>query len=459
MTTADAGERFRDLRDSEERNSVLLELPRRRRATVVAIVAAIAILAASLSGCASAGSTAQSNGTQTPPANSTPTRLRMHALGDGLFCVTQLAWSPDSTRIAAVGNAVSCSGAASGRTPGLILIYSVASGRLLQKLQPDTAVLALPAIAQKVTANSAAGGLISTLTYQGLTWTPDSQALLMTFDLELVPTPNGNGCCISIYGLQRLGVMDASSTKVWLDTSASQFAPLERWNLTAGTTDVPPAPPKATGYQWNADGTLAPTGPSAGQPVGAPDGGTTFTVWQPGQLLFATKPDKATGATTIVVQDIAWVSYVSPVSPDGRYFYPNMVNAGSLVPPSTQHVTDDEPVLQPHDQALAALAQQMMRAPTPSQNTSTLIAWRPDGRYLAALIPDATTPNPAAFTIAVYDTASGKLVKQVAPDFTGLSTDAHGSVALLWSPDGSRLLLLDNLYGAITVWGPGALPA
>jgi hypothetical protein len=30
---------------------------------------------------------------------------------------------------------------------------------------------------------------------------------------------------------------------------------------------------------------------------------------------------------------------------------------------------------------------------------------------------------------------------------------------VVWSPDGKRLLLQDNVYGAITIWGPGALPA
>jgi hypothetical protein len=68
----------------------------------------------------------------------------------------------------------------------------------------------------------------------------------------------------------------------------------------------------------------------------------------------------------------------------------------------------------------------------------------------------------AAVAISIYDTASGKLVKQVMPDFTGLSASpaaTGSSVALLWSPDGSRLLLADNVYGVITVWRPGALPA
>ena len=429
---------------------------------MVAMLAAIGMIAASLSGCAgaSAASAAHPTATGKPiPTRSALAGLLMNPLGDGLFCATQVAWSPDSTRIAVVGHSVNCSGAGSGRTPGLILVYAVASGTLIQKLQPDTAVLALSAIAQQVAANSAAGGMISTLTYQSLTWTPDGQALLMTFDLELQPNPNAGST--GVFGLQRLGATDPSLTKVWLDTIASHFAPFERWNLISGAADTPPAPAKAATYQWNADGALAPTGP-AGQPVGVPDGGKTFTVWQPGRLLFGTKSDKITGSTTVIAQDIGWLSNASPVSPDGHYFYPNTINAGSLVPPSTQHAVVGEPVLQPHDQALVALAQQMMRAPSPSQNTSILVAWRPDGSYLAAFAPDAAAPSPAVFTISLSDAASGNLVKQVMPDFTGLSASPAGSgasVALLWSPDGSRLLLVDNVYGAITVWGPGALPA
>ncbi|HLJ81792.1 MAG TPA: hypothetical protein VKT52_09925 [Ktedonobacterales bacterium] len=426
-----------------------------------AMLAAISMMAASLSGCAStgAGSTAHVTATGKPIASM---RVRLNPLGDGLFCATQVAWSPDSTRIAVVGNAVNCSGAASGRTPGLILVYAVASGKLIQRLQPDAAVLALPAIAQKVAANSSAGGTISTLTYQSLTWTPDGQALLMSFDLELLPNPNT--CCTSLYGLQRLGVTDPPRTAIWLDTSSSQFAPFERWNLLSGAADVPPAPAHATAYQWNADGLLVPAGP-ASEPVGAPDGGKAFTIWQPGRLLFGTTSDKATGATTIIVQDIGWVSNVSPVSPDGHYFYPNMTNAGSLVPPSTQQAVVGGPVLQPHDQALVALAQQMMQTPSPSQNTSTLVAWRPDGIYLAAIAPptaDTAAPTAAMYSVSIYDTASGKVVKQIMPDFTGLSANPVGSgttVTLAWSPDGSRLLLVDNLYGAITLWGPSALAA
>lgn len=430
-------------------------MPLRLRGALAA-VAFVALLATSLAGCAGSSAHPASSATAKATATAAPTSLRMNPIGDGLLCATQFAWSPDSSFIAVVGNDVNCGGAGSGRTPGLILVYG-RDGKLLQRLQPDTSVLAQPTIAQKVAANSAASGVISTLTYDNLTWTTNSQALLMTFDLELQPNPNA-GSITGGVGVQRLGVLNPSLTKVWLDPTISRTAAtIERWDLASGAPTWVPMPARAVTYQWGANGALTPASAAPGQSVGTPDGGPTFTAWQPGQLLFGTKSDKQ--STTVVPQDVAWVSVVSPLSPDGRYYYPTLPAAGSLVPPSTQFAMSGEPTLQPHDQALVALARQMMQTPSPSQNTTMRLAWRPDGRYLAALTPTAGDPSANTFVVAIYDTASGKQVKQVAPDFTGLSAGPAGNVALLWSPDGSRLLLADNIYGALTLWGPGQLPA
>jgi hypothetical protein len=431
---------------------------RLRSRSLLARLAAIMLITASISGCASLGSSAPGTGKPISTKSPAPMGLRMNPTADGLFCATQVAWSPDSSRIALIGNAGNCSGAGPGRAPGLLNIYSAATGKVIQKLLPDTTVLSLPAISQQVAANSAAGGLISTLTYPSLSWTPDGQALLMIFDLELLPSPNG--CCTSIYGLLRLGATNSSLSTVWLDTSASHYAPLERWNLTSGTSDIPAAPAHAAAYQWNADGTLAPVA-LPGQPVGAPDGGQSFTVWQPGELLFGTKSDKSAQAATVIPQDVAWVSVTNPVSPDGHYYYPHMTNFGSLIPPSTQSAGVGEPVLQAHDQVLVALAQQMMSTPSPSQNTTVIIGWRPDGSYLAAYTPNAASPSPADYITSIYDTVSRKLVKRVAPDFTGLGPSSGGgegtNIPPLWSPDGSHLLVAEGLYGTITIWKTSSL--
>lgn len=167
--------------------------------------------------------------------------MRQHstlAQADHEYALLRPIWSPDATRIAVLGSAHGCSGAASGRTPGLIHIYAAATGKLMQALQPDSVVLAQPPIAHDVAAATASGGIISTLTYHSLIWTPDDQALVMVFDLEL--QPNANAGSTGVYGLQRIGVTDPSRTAVWLDTSVSTFAPAERWDLTTGATATEP---------------------------------------------------------------------------------------------------------------------------------------------------------------------------------------------------------------------------
>lgn len=456
MASGDVRDQFQTACATARRSPISRTPLRAHGANALVMLALVGALATSVGGCASAsgGSTTRLSATATPARTSD----RANPIGDGLFCATQFVWSPDASRIAVVGNGVNCSGAASGRTPGLFLIYD-RSGRLLQKLHPDTTVLTQPTIAQRVAANAAAGGMISTLTYDNLTWTPDSRALLMTYDLELQANAN-EGSVTGAQGVQRLGLSDPSLTKVWLDPTTSRTsATIERWDLTTGAPSWVPDPASSSMYKWSADGLLSPAVAAVGRPIGTPDGGKMFAAWQPGSLLFATKSDKASENITVLSQDIAWVSYISPLSPDARYYYPTLIASGSLVPPSTQHAFAYERMLQPHDQALAALAHQMMRTPSPSQNTSVFVAWRPDGRYLAAFSPDAAAPNPAAFTVFIYDTATGALVKRIMPDFTGLRPGAAGSPMLAWSPDGTRLLLADSVYGAITIWGPGALPA
>lgn len=454
---ANVGDTSRDPQDATTANPfACFKAPAvARLAASLARLAAIGAIAACLGACHAAHTGRPIAQTKHPA----PTALRIDPQADGLFCAQQIVWSPDATRIAVLGSAHGCSGAASGRTPGLIHIYAAATGKLMQALQPDSVVLAQPPIAHDVAAATASGGTISTLTYHSLIWTPDDQALVMVFDLEL--QPNANAGSTGVYGLERIGVTDPSRTAVWLDTSASTFAPSERWDLTTGATATEPAPAHAAAYQWRADGMLAPMAPTS-QAVGSPDGGAMFTVWQPGDLRFATISDKATESTTVVAQDVGWVSDVAPISPDGRYFYPNVTGAGSLFPPSEQKVGSEEPILAPHDQALVALAQKLMQTPNLDQNTHMLVAWRPDGAYLAAITPDAETPNPAAYTVSIYDTAHAQLVEQLKPNFAGLSaspTTPGTNLTLSWAPDGSRLLLVDNLYGEMTIWEAAALPA
>jgi hypothetical protein len=380
-----------------------------------------------------------------------------------------VAWSPDGKQIAAQGDTQQCGGSSSDSRTGAIYIYDEQTGRVVQQLQPDQLIFNAPAVEKVVNANVTQFGPSASLFYQGLTWTPDGQALIMGFNVE-IPTFTGNGPGAGVNGLLRLAIGHTSSSVVWTDSLTSfPNGTIERWDLSTGKSLSVPTPPAATNYRWNSDGTLSPAGSAAGKPIGAPNRGQAFSIWQAGQLQFAFGPATPNSQPNLVAQDIQWAANFTPISPDGRYFYSYFPAFGSLVPPSTKHAYPDEQIVEPHDAALVALARHLSLTQQPGANQSgqvarVLVTWRPDGRLLAAIASNdgsgngAGTSSAPTFAVSVYDTSTGKLVKQVTPSFTGMQVGSGGNESLVWSPDGSRLLLVDNIYGAITIWGPGALP-
>jgi hypothetical protein len=112
MTSTYAADTCRDTRASgEPRGSRPPASLWQRSGSLLGRIAASMLLAASISGCASLWSSAPTTGKPTPTKSPAPTGLRLNLTADGLYCATQVAWSPDSTLIALVGNAGNCSGA------------------------------------------------------------------------------------------------------------------------------------------------------------------------------------------------------------------------------------------------------------------------------------------------------------------------------------------------------------
>jgi WD40 repeat protein len=391
--------------------------------------------------------------------------LRINPLGDSnLGCLSALAWSPDGSQIAALGGLQGKCGPASTDTPtDAIFIYNALSGKLITQLQPDRVILDSTIFKQFAATNNEAGAQTNVYV-QGLTWTRDQQALLMSFGVSLQLPEGQNGVEPGVFGVMRLGIRDATLTKLWSDQASNTFqnGMLPRWDLTTGKLSaVPPPAAGATLFRWTSDGVLIADGSAAGKPIGSPSADQTFSMWQPGFLAMAQRSDTGNSPPAMIPQDIEFGANFASLSPDGRYFYQYFPAYGSLVPPSTRHPFPHEAQITPHDTALVALARRLSVAPqTTSQPVQYLVAWRPDGRLLATVTQnDSGSLADANFTVTLYDTRTGQVVSRLTPSLTGLQSGDSGQEMLSWSPDGKHLALADNMFGAITIWGPGALPA
>lgn len=420
-----------------------------------------------------------------PQTAKQPTILKIAAASDNLACPKVLAWSQDSTRIAALGYTSACpdSGFIGQQPyiPGLVNVYDAASGSFLESFNPDAALPAslLQALQSTSTANAASS---SNLRYLSLMWSPDGKKFALHFSVFTIifaTTGTGASTQVALDGLE-IANIDGTQPQILMTPTTNNAAALI-WDVSRGTSTPLADLPFALAYHWDAGGTLRADPPSLGGatppppalgPIGTPDGGASFTIWQPqvaeylsqafvnGQALSETP-----GAFALFPDTLAW-------SPDGRHLI-DAVSFEGLVQPTGQPAPtaqalkdlqlDQVPRLPVRDaglqQVFAGLA-----APAAGGLTAAQIAWRPDGRMLAVQAQKVTPNVPLDTTVRLYDCTTGALRASLKPASTrgtliGSAAAANGLAnTLLWSPDGSRLLALDPLSATITVWGPGALP-
>jgi hypothetical protein len=366
---------------------------------------------------------------------------------DGLACLVDSQWSPDSSLIAVLGYQHDCSG--TNGVPGIVNIYDAHSGKLIGQWQPDDTILSIlnPLPDSPGTAVSSFGAAIPKsvndgenraidFNYSSVLWSPNGQRLAITFLTVIQQQP--------LHGVLLMDV-DGQHPQLMLQPQKSANELPVEWDLESGTAmPFKPVPP-ALGYYWGTMGTLIPemllsfdTVPSLRMTggVGSPEGEDSFTIWQPGYT-----------ALTNISGLSVWSTNFGAWSPGGRYLIDGMSQAGLMEPrghpmPDARALEQmrmaNMPLLPVHDAALLQIA-----------NTSSVVAWRPDGRIVAAFsYYDA---------VNLYDCVTGRKIA-----FLPLSLRNEplaGSVAMLrWSPDGTHLLLSSSWGGAITLWGPGQLP-
>lgn len=396
-----------------------------------------------------------------PPAQPVrPAVVLVVPRGDGIECTRDAEWAPDSTRLVVLGYTQGCpdtpSSDASGHA-GLVLVYNALTGVLISRVRPDVLI----ARATNMPAESI-------IEYRAALWSPDSTRLAVSFSLA-----SGSSRLEGIY----LCDADGGHATVLTRLVAPGDNGAGRWDLQAGAyLPAVQGMPPALGYQWQPDGNLVATAPlsatsapavwSSGA-IGSPDGSASFSIWQPAEVRLRALGNMTHQATSggVYVLSTSFVVW----SPDGRYLIPNAGAEARLafasVPTQAQATLamlglDTVPLLPVRDRALRiALDRLGARAPDQRGTTPMLLAWSPDGRMLAIQLVLSETgqmPDATHHALLIYDCATGKAIAALVPDTE--DTPTQGLTSVRWSPDGTRIFLVDNALGTLTIFGPGKVP-
>ena len=383
-----------------------------------------------------------------------------------LRCLVDTAWSPDNQRIAVLGYGVDCQQRTSQYVPGLVNVYDGHSAKLLAHVHPDAAILSTLKKQLKQFAGKQAPPFIY---YQNMLWSPDGHNLALLFYAETSTTPTAP----RIDGVFLLGKDDKQRVFLRQETlKEAKSYPRVRWDIHQGVATVVPNPAftvNSTGvisissslsYHWGAGDVLVPdtqtenASPSATalSPVGNPDGDSSFSIWQPGQIYYITRGENG---SLYVPGVFVWQTVFPAWSPDGRFLVKELVTEVRLEVPDQKSLgpqalkdlgVDYLPVLQVHNKALVQVLH--ILSSLPDTNISINVSWRPDGRVLAM---------DNAGHVDIYDCATGRKLASLVP---ATPLDRLNSIrdVLRWSPDGTHLLLSSTDWGPMQLWGPGQLP-
>jgi hypothetical protein len=384
------------------------------------------------------------------------------------MCLQDLAWSPDGRQVAVLGYRNSCPSELADSynyRAGMVNIYSTATGHLVRMIQPDPAILALPGISSLGTVRPASPGADTSkraIGYRNILWSPDGKRLALTF-VVFLQGPDGQPLPRSFIGLVLINA-DGTNEHATMFSDTMQYNFALRWDTITEDHHALQTLQPAMSYSWSSSGLLVP-GDSPGAPaspttpIGNPDGGRSFTIWQPGRIQlhnFVPYP----GAYTWLTSALAW-------SPDGRYLIESFYLYGLLHPvgepsPPNRELKamnlESAPTVGIRDHALQHLLTSLDTA-----NWFDDIAWSPNGHVLAASPygpSTAASEGSSVEPVTLYDCVTGRALGSLQPPPDSKAPALPGGLGsqLLWSSDGSHLLLYSVILGTIAIWGPHLLP-
>ncbi len=394
-----------------------------------------------------------------------------------LACPSDPTFSPDGSRLVVFGVLTtslppgsSCSTLAIGNTTAAYAyaIFDTQSGQPLRVMSLDSKLL------------EQLGGLTDEdapqFAYSSLGWSPDGTHVAFAFTAfaSAARTPES----VLDSGLL---LLDASSGRMTVIRGDSGFfsaasglsAGFPVWHVAQGSELPSFLPSPALSYSWSQDGVPQPLLPLSGPlaqlpaeagshyPVGAPDGGSRFTLWQPGLVIGAASLGGGSAQSAFVTAFPAW----SPDGADVTLMVAGVTLAGSAPqsarasagapqsPPLPLPAT--LPIVPARDAALGVVQTQVGAAGWDA------VAWNDDGTLLASMNCFASADR----QVEIRDTTTGVLLAH--EPFTPPQGDAGCAagqqantmggypglaLSLQWSPQGDRLLLADCGAGTLTFY-------
>ena len=385
----------------------------------------------------------------------------------GLLNPQGAAFSPDGARLAVIGDFSPCH----QLIPGLprcghgLAIYDGHTGKLMQAspIEPLLGVT-IPDDSSRLARGS--GGFVI-LTDLG--WSPDSVWIAMVYTVFDTPVPTSPDNMLDS-GLLLINPQTGATRVIrgdsgYFDSIEGSSPTRPIWHLSSGgeTAGFTPAPGLI--YSWSAAGLPTPTLPlrspldtlpataSVGYPVGLPDGGAPFTIWQPGLILGPGSTPNGGGRSEFVTSFVSWSSdgqnvgtFTLGLSLPTPMRAESVVSAsqGTPVPSVLQPAT--LPATPPRDVALARVQEAV------GQYGWALVGWNPAGDTLASVVCFARIGE----SLELRDAASGAVVGaaplRLQPGDPGCADNATTNLTMTWAPDGSIVVLLDRTSSTLTLW-------